>query len=659
MFTASDHGEPRRDPLLALHDLCSAGRGRTWLREVKDLALLDNVVNAVRTKAPLYGVGLKLEFQVFGGIDMKADVTDVMLAPNMDDAALARVQAFYVGTPVQVSRLGAGPALGLMGGGGGDLGDGVPEFLRVFLAQGGGLDAAQQQQVSAIRGSGLLDWHKSLLVGSYTLAVATATTARAVRGRLEPGDDAILDSSVEKSQMMREAVKDADDALATPVDAAIVRAATAVARAKKPLPPKKRKKKKERPVPLRRSNRRYPPWSSSRPRAGSRRSPTSRSATSPHRRTPSPPPAVRTPRPSDVAARRPCPPTWPRPASTVVPQPVAVVDDQQPVAVANANDQQPPVAVVDADDQQQVAVDHTNDQQPVAVVNVQQPPVAPGLAGTAWAQATAVKQLGDHPVFKVTLPSGPVVVKVQSSGTSVKEVFSGRLAAATLAGSDAAEMHLLSPAERAAFYADIGTSPAAGADKATLLGLQGHADSGLMVMDFMTGADLDEADALFRPDAASAITNDGLTRIRNVGELLAFNYFIRGSDRFAIPAYETSNPTYGGGRRNENIRLDTVSTNVQALDNTIMDGIKYALQAGVRKAADQFQAFVGPLVDELILDPSGADLLTTTLAGQLEIGDIGPAGRGEARAGFLAGLANIGSSQVDIGVLRPPSVHRP
>ena len=286
---------------------------------------------------------------------------------------------------------------------------------------------------------------------------------------------------------------------------------------------------------------------------------------------------------------------------------------------------------------------------PAQTPPTQTPSSTNGLHGINWSTATAVKRLGDHPVFKIDLPSGPVVVKVQSAGTSAKEVFSGDLAGSMLEGSDKANMRILSPGERAAFYDAM--RDVAG-DTKKLFALKGTADTGLMVMDFMSGADLGEAGHLFKPTDNDSVTENGMERVKNIGELLAFHFFIQGSDRFAIPTY-MQQQKFTGMSRNDNIRLSTTtgSNRVQALDNTIRPAIKYDLEEGAVEAAQQYQHFLAPLVHELILNPNGDDLLTTTLAEQLQVGDIGAEGRANARTGFLAGLKNIGSSQIDMAAL--------
>jgi hypothetical protein len=226
VFTAGDHGEPRRDPMLALHDLCGDGMGRTWLKKVKDLALLDNVVNAVRTKAPLVGVGLKLEFQVFGGIDMLNDVTEVWLASKHSAQALQRVQAFYVGKPVNVQVIGAAPP-GTLEGGAGNLDQGLVQQLRPLVAYGGGLGAQGKQDLADARTakvkSGPMEGlHRDLLGSCIVMSSGLERDAIAIRGHLEPGDEAVLTKAKTELNKMWAAVRPQLDE----VDAGLVKRLT-------------------------------------------------------------------------------------------------------------------------------------------------------------------------------------------------------------------------------------------------------------------------------------------------------------------------------------------------------------------------------------------------------------------------------------------------
>ncbi|WP_051265562.1 eCIS core domain-containing protein [Nakamurella lactea] len=236
VYTAGDHGEPHRDPLLALYDLCTDGKGRTWLKDVKNIAVLDNVVNAVRTKAPLYGMGMKLEFQVFGGINMKKDVEEAVLAPQLGDEALKRVKRFYRGTSVAVRRLKDAPLGGLTGGDGGEFGD-VPEFVRVYLAHGDDLDRKQQKTVADVRAEAKLNtFNQNLLVGAFTLAATTKNTAISLNGRLGADDIKTLKGALAKARKMLGAVDKStvDDELSGRVADEVAAAAKALVQAMVP-----------------------------------------------------------------------------------------------------------------------------------------------------------------------------------------------------------------------------------------------------------------------------------------------------------------------------------------------------------------------------------------------------------------------------------------
>src|SRR4051812_784564 len=60
-----------------------------------------------------------------------------------------------------------------------------------------------------------------------------------------------------------------------------------------------------------------------------------------------------------------------------------------------------------------------------------------------WDKATKVIQFGNHPVFKISLADGDVVVKLQGALESAKEVYLGRLVAAVLKRADTAANRLL------------------------------------------------------------------------------------------------------------------------------------------------------------------------------------------------------------------------
>lgn len=111
IYTATDHGQHRRDPLLALHDFTFGGRGITWLKDTKKLTMIDNIVNAVRSKVPLYGLPLLFEIQIFGGVNVKDDVREVHLGQAVTPDLEAAVRTFYTThKKVKVVKAGAAPA---------------------------------------------------------------------------------------------------------------------------------------------------------------------------------------------------------------------------------------------------------------------------------------------------------------------------------------------------------------------------------------------------------------------------------------------------------------------------------------------------------------------------------------------------------------------
>ena len=109
IYTATDHGQPRRNPILALQDFTFGGRGLTWLKDTKKLDVLDNVVNAARTKKPIYGMPLVFEVQIFGGVNVKRDSDEVFLAPSVSKELKKAVTDFFQGTSVTVTTIGAVP----------------------------------------------------------------------------------------------------------------------------------------------------------------------------------------------------------------------------------------------------------------------------------------------------------------------------------------------------------------------------------------------------------------------------------------------------------------------------------------------------------------------------------------------------------------------
>jgi hypothetical protein len=140
-------------------------------------------------------MGLKLEFQVFGGIDMLNDVTQVWLAGTHSAQALQRVQAFYQGKRVLIQVLGAAPP-GTLEGGGGNLNQGLAQQLRPLVAYGGGLNATATKDLQDTRTAQIAgptaSTYRDLLASCIVMSVGLEQHARALIGHLEPGDGEAL-----------------------------------------------------------------------------------------------------------------------------------------------------------------------------------------------------------------------------------------------------------------------------------------------------------------------------------------------------------------------------------------------------------------------------------------------------------------------------------
>jgi hypothetical protein len=257
-----------------------------------------------------------------------------------------------------------------------------------------------------------------------------------------------------------------------------------------------------------------------------------------------------------------------------------------------------------------------------------------------WSDAISVRQFGDHPVFGIQLPDGMVVVKAQSSVTSAREIFANTLAGRLLSGSKASDMRLLTPEEENELRVAIPNVEGG----EVMAGVIEH-NTSMMVMEFMTGQDLGEAGELFKDEPEGPLTEGGVARTSNLGELYAYNFFIVGSDRFDHPALDG----ISGGVRNDNIRLDTESDKMHTMDTSIRDSLKYGLGNDVAATARRIQADLSPLIDNLIFDQTGGATLVRTLAAQMSIGDIGDEGHAALREGFGRGLASIGDSDADFG----------
>lgn len=255
-----------------------------------------------------------------------------------------------------------------------------------------------------------------------------------------------------------------------------------------------------------------------------------------------------------------------------------------------------------------------------------------------WANVRSAKQLGDHPVFKIEIPEGSIVAKLQSDGASAKEIYAAVIAKEMLARAEVPAMRILSGNEREQFYQAM---------KKLNLSLRGKAITGdVVIMDFMVGTDLDEGQQLIKSSAGIQFD-----RLKSLGQLYAYNFFILGADRFLVTFQDKKDFPYNGLARNDNVRLANQGSKVQAIDNTIRDGLKFELAENTPRAAENHTKRIEPQIDELIFALDGDCQIARALETQIGLGDLTKAGRQAIRTGFAEALISIGFSETNFAFL--------
>ncbi len=195
IYTATDHGQHRRDPLLALHDFTFGDRGVTWLQNTKKLGMLDNIVNDVTARKPIYGLPLLFEVQIFGGVNVLDDVTDVYLGSQVSATLENAVRQFYNGRAVNVVKAGATPQ-GAVQASGPD----VDEMMMSELVSSTFLDAGEKASIDAdvTAAQTLTPQQAALMRSVLTVAEYVRKTATLNAGALTGGDLTTLSACVAK-----------------------------------------------------------------------------------------------------------------------------------------------------------------------------------------------------------------------------------------------------------------------------------------------------------------------------------------------------------------------------------------------------------------------------------------------------------------------------
>ncbi len=100
VYTATDHGAPHRDPLLALHDFAFQGRGLLNLKDQTKIQFVGEVVHAAVNGNTDLRSDLPFEIQIFGTVDIAVDVEKIYIAPSVSELVKANVRAFSEKTMV-------------------------------------------------------------------------------------------------------------------------------------------------------------------------------------------------------------------------------------------------------------------------------------------------------------------------------------------------------------------------------------------------------------------------------------------------------------------------------------------------------------------------------------------------------------------------------
>jgi hypothetical protein len=103
VYTATDHGVPRRDPLLAVSDFAFGG-SLTELTDVKNESMVNQIVNAALGNAKVVS-NLPFEIQIFGTVDIARDLEKIYASPSVSKTVKDNLAAFQKLTGIECEIL--------------------------------------------------------------------------------------------------------------------------------------------------------------------------------------------------------------------------------------------------------------------------------------------------------------------------------------------------------------------------------------------------------------------------------------------------------------------------------------------------------------------------------------------------------------------------
>jgi hypothetical protein len=171
------------------------------LKDTKHLEMVDNIVNAVTARKPLYGLPLLFEVQIFGGVDILTDVTEVHLGHEMTSALEAAVRNFYQGTRVSIVKAGAAPADGIQTSGS------VDPWLMAALVHSTNLDTPEKAAIDRDKAAATTasPQYKELMKNAMTVLESIKKIATANPEVLTGVDFANLDNTIKRISALAQA----------------------------------------------------------------------------------------------------------------------------------------------------------------------------------------------------------------------------------------------------------------------------------------------------------------------------------------------------------------------------------------------------------------------------------------------------------------------
>jgi hypothetical protein len=102
VYTATDHGFPRRDVFLAFADFVLGGEGITGLKDMGRGNVVKHIVNSLISQKPVASALQQFEVQIFGRLDVDKDVDKIYVAPTVDAKTQKNIIKFSKKTGVPV-----------------------------------------------------------------------------------------------------------------------------------------------------------------------------------------------------------------------------------------------------------------------------------------------------------------------------------------------------------------------------------------------------------------------------------------------------------------------------------------------------------------------------------------------------------------------------